>query len=145
MKNFIVLLLFVSVFSCKDHSNSQNKKVLEDEEEFEEQIYSEMLIENQDFDFGKIQVNDTVKNTYTIKNISEEPLLITNIISNCNCVNFDYPKSKLLKDEEMLISTQFIADQNNLGSVNILMLIECNIKKGVEVISMSGYVSDDKE
>lgn len=145
MKNFIVLLLLVTVFSCKDHSNSQNKKVLEDEEEFEEQIYSEMLIENQDFDFGKIQVNDTVKNTYTIKNISEEPLLITNIISNCNCVNFDYPKSKLLKEEEMLISTQFIADQNHLGSVNILMLIECNIKKGVEVISMSGYVSDDKE
>lgn len=54
-------------------------------------------------------------------------------------------KNKLLKDEEMLISTQFIADQNNLGSVNILMLIECNIKKGVEVFSMSGYVSDDKE
>ncbi|WP_304141865.1 DUF1573 domain-containing protein [Mesoflavibacter zeaxanthinifaciens] len=145
MKNFIVLLLLVSVFSCKNHSNSQNKKVLEDEEEFEEQIYSEISIKNQDFDFGKIQVNDTVKNTYTIKNISEEPLLITKIISNCNCINFDYPKSKLLKDEEMLISTQFIADQNNLGSVNILMLIECNIKKGVEVISMSGYVSDDKE
>ena len=129
MKNFIVLLLLVSVFSCKNHSNSQNKKVLEDEEEFEEQIYSEISIKNQDFDFGKIQVNDTVKNTYTIKNISEEPLLITKIISNCNCINFDYPKSKLLKDEEMLISTQFIADQNNLGSVNILMLIECNIKK----------------
>ena len=145
MKNFIVLLLLVSVFSCKNHSNSQNKKVLEDEEEFEEQIYSEISIKNQDFDFGKIQVNDTVKNTYTIKNISEEPLLITKIISNCNCINFYYPKSKLLKDEEMLISTQFIADQNNLGSVNILMLIECNIKKGVEVISMSGYVSDDKE
>lgn len=145
MKNFIVLLLLVSVFSCKDHSNSQNKKVLEDEEEFEEQTYSEISIKNQDFDFGKIQVNDTVKNTYTIKNISEEPLLITKIISNCNCVNFDYPKNKLLKDEEMLISTQFIADQNNLGSVNILMLIECNIKKGVEVFSMSGYVSDDKE
>lgn len=144
MKNFIVLLLLVTVFSCKDYSNSQNKKVLEDEEEFEEQIYSEILIENQDFDFGKIQVNDTVINTYTIKNISEEPLLITKIISNCNCVNFDYPKSKLLKDEEMLISTQFIADQNQLGSVNILMLIECNIKKGVEVLSMSGYVFDDK-
>lgn len=137
--------MLVTVFSCKDYSNSQNKKVLEDEEEFEEQIYSEILIENQDFDFGKIQVNDTVINTYTIKNISEEPLLITKIISNCNCVNFDYPKSKLLKDEEMLISTQFIADQNHLGSVNILMLIECNIEKGVEVFSMSGYVFDDKE
>lgn len=145
MKNFIVLLLLVSVFSCKHHSNSQNKKVLEGEEEFEEQTYSEISIKNQDFDFGEIQVNDTVKNTYRIKNISEEALLITNIISNCNCVNFDYPKSKLLKEEEMLISTQFIADQNHLGSVNILMLIECNIKKGVEVISMSGYVSDDKE
>lgn len=145
MKNFIVLLLLVTVFSCKDRSNSQNKKMLEDEEEFEEQTYSEISIKNQDFDFGKIQVNDTVKNTYKIKNISEEPLLITNIISNCNCINFDYPKSKLLKDEEMLISTQFIADQNHLGSVNILMLIECNIKKGVEVFSISGYVSDDKE
>lgn len=142
MKKIITLtLVIVVLFSCKKKSNNENLN-LETEEEFVDKVYSEVLIKNQDFDFGLISVNDTILHTYKVKNVSEEPLIISRVISNCDCVEIDYSKKTLQKNQELDVSTKFIAKKDNLGSINILMLIECNSLKGAEVISMSGFVSD---
>lgn len=137
----IFLFAFIIMFSCKKESG----KVGKIEEEFVEQVYSKIVIENQDFDFGNISVNDTVSYTYKVKNISEEPLIVTKIVSNCNCVETNYTKTPILKNQELNISAKFISKKENFGPINILMLIECNIEKGAEVISMSGYVSNSLE
>lgn len=133
-----LVIIFSTIHSCK-------KETKEIEEEFKEQIYSELSIENQDYDFGLISVNDTVLYTYHIKNISEEPLKITRIISNCDCIEINFNKQSLQKNQILDISTKFIATKDKIGSVNNLMLIECNIEKGVAVLSMSGYISEIKK
>ena len=113
MKKVIVSIFILFslnlMFSCK----KETKKSKEIEEEFIEQVYSEVLIDNRDFDFGNISINDTVNYTYKIKNISNEPLIVTKLVSNCNCVEMNFNKMTIQKNQEMDIVTKFIAKKEN--------------------------------
>ena len=52
MKKSTILIILVIFSLISIHSCKKEKKTNEIEEEFEEQIYSKILIENQDYDFG---------------------------------------------------------------------------------------------
>ena len=52
MKKSTILIILVIFSLISIHSCKKEKKTNEIEEEFEEQIYSKTLTENQDYDFG---------------------------------------------------------------------------------------------
>ncbi|MFC5194567.1 DUF1573 domain-containing protein [Bizionia hallyeonensis] len=141
---FVALVLLAIIITIITIKNVKSTETLEEtsEDEFEEQIYAQIQIEEQDFDFGLISVKDTVSYTYQIKNISDEPLIVTNVISNCNCIDYEYNKQPLQKNQVLYISTKFIATKDKIDAVNNLMLVECNIEMGAAVLSMSGYISE---
>jgi len=56
--------------------------------------------------FGFVKKGEVVKLEYTIKNVGNEPLLITNVEIGCSCTTVEYPKQPIPpnKAEKVIIS-----------------------------------------
>lgn len=124
----IILIVLISVLTYKKS------------ERFD--VFAKVEISNKEYDFGRISHLDTVKHTFTIKNIGKESLLITKVIANCTCTVTSYDSGIILPDSIARIKAMFIPDKNRLGKNSASILVEGNFKDGVKRLDLKGYVTD---
>lgn len=68
---------------------------------------TEISLENASHDFGDIKKNDVVEYTYTIKNIGQNPLIISSVQPSCGCTAPDYTKEPILPGETGTVTLKF--------------------------------------
>lgn len=68
------------------------------------------------FNFGKINDGDVVRHTYMVKNIGENPLVISNIQVSCGCTAPFYPKEPILPGKIGEVTLEF----NSAGKVGMV-------------------------
>ena len=82
MKTFTVLLslLLTSVFVQAQEESTEGKRV------------TPVQWEEKEHDFGEIAFRVPATATFTFQNISDEPVVISNVRSSCGCTVADYTK-----------------------------------------------------
>lgn len=91
------------------------------------------------FDFGKINDGDVVKHTYMVKNIGENPLVISNVQVSCGCTAPSYPKEPIQPGKIGELTLEFNS-AGKAGIVNKNALIIANADNAPYSIGFSAEV-----
>lgn len=89
--------------------------------------------------FGFVKKGEVVKLEYAIKNIGNEPLIITSVEIGCSCTTVDYPKQPIApnKSEKVIINfdTKTVYDRQDR-----VVFLKSNDKKGSTKLRYKGVV-----
>ncbi len=100
---------------------------LKKDEEVKNMPKTEMDVDAKKFDFGKINEGDVVRHTYMVKNIGENPLVISNIQVSCGCTAPFYPKEPILPGKIGEVTLEFnSAGKAGLVDKNALIIANAN-------------------
>ncbi len=107
MTRYIYILCIISIFACGG-GNKEKKEEPTPKIEKANVTYEISATESSqkkklgDRALGRAVVNETLNDSFALKNTGEKPLVILNIKSNCGCIFLDY-KSQPIKSEESRI------------------------------------------
>lgn len=93
---------------------------------------------NNNHDFGKITMNDTLQHVFYVKNITNDDLLIKNVQTNCGCTIVDFTKTAIKKGDSANVSLSFIP--NKIGKSTTNVLLEANTSPPFTVLTINGEV-----
>lgn len=72
--------------------------------DFQDSVYAEMNLEMSTHDFGKVKKGEELQHTFTIKNIGNKPLVISKVISSCDCNSVTFTETPIPPGETGTIS-----------------------------------------
>jgi hypothetical protein len=79
----------------------------------------EINIEKSLYDFGELELNDSVETIFEIQNISSSPLKITNIKPDCGCTVVEWDRKPTISEEKALIKVQYNAEKTGFFAKKI--------------------------
>ncbi|MDG2194612.1 MAG: DUF1573 domain-containing protein [Polaribacter sp.] len=129
MKN---IFLFISVCFLTTSLFSQEKKEIEAEFKFEEEI----------IDYGKIAQNSERVRVFEFTNIGATPLIITNVRSSCGCTIPKKPTEPIMPNKKGTIEVSY--DTSRLGGFSKIITIFSNAKNKRKTIRIKGYITKKK-
>ncbi len=93
-------LLFAFIF-CSSLSFAQKQEF---ESPAKTSKQSTVLFKNLVYDFGKIKHKSEAKAVFVFKNISKQPVKLTNVQTSCGCTAADWPREEIAKRKKQKIS-----------------------------------------
>jgi hypothetical protein len=90
--------------------------------------------------FGKIKVGDTITKVYSFKNSSDNILKISHVKTSCGCTVAKLSDSIINLKSKGFIKVKFIAEKDNIGSVEKSIIIEANTDPIFTVLYLKGEV-----
>ena len=94
---------------------------------------------NSHFEFNQINKNDTLKHTFYIKNLSNNDLIIKNVLSNCGCIIIShFDKAPVKQNDTAKIFVKFIP--NKVGKTEKNVVVEANTSPPFTVLTLKGNV-----
>ncbi|MBM6499173.1 DUF1573 domain-containing protein [Flavobacterium macrobrachii] len=97
-------------------------------------------VDKNEFNFGKIKVNDTVDVKFKLKNSSSNSLIIKKIKTSCGCTVAKLKDSLINPNDYAVIEAKFISDNDNKGTVSKSIVIEANTQPNFTVLYLKGKV-----
>lgn len=126
MNRSLVLLIFITTFGCnRTEPNDQ---------------FIEIEIQEREFDFGTVHLNDTIYKDFSINNISKKNLYIKNIRTSCNCSKVGILDSIALPGETIDIKIQFIARTSLVGDISNTIVVETNTNPPFNIFKLNGFI-----
>ncbi len=111
----IFLILFVLTINfvafAQENADKNSKKVKENAENVEKR--SSILFKNMVYDFGAMEKGGDASCTFSFKNISKNPVTITNVKTSCGCTAAEYSKEPIAKKKKGFINVRY--DSNRVG------------------------------
>lgn len=129
MKKFIFILAFAA-FSFQ-FAAAQNQAAVKQEEKVQ---WSEKA-----HDYGQIPQGVPAKATFTFKNNSNEPVVITNVRSSCGCTVAGYTKEPVRPGEEGEVSATYNAARPGKFSKSVTVTMGGDI--GAVLLTIKGEVT----
>ena len=68
---------------------------------------AKIMLEETDFNFGSVNEGDVVKHTFKLKNVGNQPLLITDIRTTCGCTVPTWNKSPIAANANDQVEVKF--------------------------------------
>ena len=145
MKQLILLLVFLVLFSCNSSSdektittdlvnspltaNSNAKKVLTPNIKMLETSYN----------FGEIQQGESVTHDFILKNTGNADLIISAAKGSCGCTVPEWPKTPIAKGEVAVIKVTFNSAGKS-GKQNKTVTLVTNAIPNTKVLTINGNV-----
>lgn len=132
MKYFFILsLLMLSLFSCKNKSQREldtAKNAAADSANFTTVKWIDSIVK-----FGTINKGDKIDIKFRCKNTGNKPLILTNVKPGCGCTVADYTKQPIAPGEEGLVTGSFDSKKvGTSGDVRKTIIVNTNTKNGTE-------------
>ncbi|TAG51720.1 MAG: DUF1573 domain-containing protein [Cytophagales bacterium] len=142
MKLFIKILISIVLLSniACDKKVETNSETTAESTEQKDQKYARILFDETEFNFGKINQGDTVRHTFTFKNDSDEPLLISNASASCGCTIPEWPKEPVAPGASGVITVKFNSTGKS-GVQNKTVIVTANTLPNVTNVSLKGEVA----
>ena len=102
--------------------------------------YAKVEVKNPKYDFGEIYLKDTINHNFILKNISDNIFYISKVLSGCGCTSVEYEKKIIQNGDEIIIKTQFIANETKLGKSKNIIIVEGNSEQGIIRLELNGIV-----
>ena len=126
MKKYILLLfLLCSTTLCF----SQNSK-------------AEFKFDKELINYGKIEKNANGKKTFTFTNIGNNPLIIKEIKTSCDCAIPKKPEKPIMPGEKGVIEVAY--DTSKVGGFSKQITIFSNAKQRIKRLRIKGFVVKKK-
>lgn len=95
-------------------------------------------------DFGDVMMsNGPLSCTFTVKNISGQPMAIYNVVSSCGCTNVSWTREPIMADGKGKISATYTNDEGPYPFEKTLTVYFSNVKKPV-ILKIRGSSHDKK-
>lgn len=130
----IFLIIFLSIFALFLLIVLTHKEV----KQFDK--FTIVEIENNPFYFGTLKHNDTLKHTFRITNKTNTLFVINKVMPTCTCTVSRYDKQICRKNESINIDVKYIPKLNQKGKISSIVFVECNAKKGVIKLELTGNI-----
>jgi len=106
--------------------------------------FPELLVDNNEYNFGSINQKDTLTHLFSLKNNGSDLLKIIKISGSCNCLEPEITKKELLPDETASLKIRVMPKANYRGAFDEKVIIETNTKKIFETLSLKGFYDSTK-
>ncbi len=95
-------------------------------------------------DFGDVSIGQgPLKCSFTVKNISEKPIVIYNVVSSCGCTDVKWTREPVLAGKTGVISATYSNDEGPYPFDKTLTAYISGIKKPI-ILRLRGIVHDKK-
>ncbi|MBR4087918.1 MAG: DUF1573 domain-containing protein [Bacteroidales bacterium] len=102
MRRFLYILLFPIAAIFSNYAVAQGGSAPAQAIEFTKRVHN----------FGKISVNEGAKHcSFEFRNISDKPVVISNILSSCGCTTPKWPKKPIMPGEGGKVEVTYLNDQ----------------------------------
>jgi len=128
MKHSSIFILFITLISisCKKEDSLQK-------------LESPLVkIDQKILNFGKIKVGDTIKHTFSIKNISDRKFIIDTVGTTCGCTTIKFTPDSVSRNQTAKIDVQYIAQEP--GKISKSVVVSGNTKSGFLTFYLRGTV-----
>ncbi len=105
---------------------------------------TKLVFEGDTFDFGKIKEGTIVEHTYVVKNVGDEPLLISNCRASCGCTIPTWPKDPIAAGESAKIEVKFNSSHKE-GDVSKAITVTANTDPEQNFLTIKGNVEKAPE
>ena len=127
MKKFIFLFITLLTFSLS--MSAQTK--------------AEYHLDKLEHDYGTFSEKDGVQTcTFTITNVSEKPLVITQAVATCGCTVPTYSKEPIKPGESGVITVKYNGTGKFLGNFKKTVTIRTNLRTTVLRLSIKGNMTE---
>ena len=89
------------------------------------------IIDFETFPLSQLQTAEIV-----LLNLGDNPLIVPNIISSCNCVKVEYDKQPVEPGEKLSLKVSYHSDRK--GSFRKILNIYCNVKRSPLQVKIYG-------
>jgi hypothetical protein len=122
MKKILLFSLFTLLFSQLAYSQA------------------DLLVKETSFDFGKVKSgSDTLWHTFEIKNIGNEPMVISDVKTSCDCTLADWPTGSIAPGKTAVIKGGFKIEGKS-GSFEKNIILFTNTAPAVTILTLKGEI-----
>ncbi len=105
---------------------------------------TKLVFEGDTYDFGKIKEGTIVEHTYTVKNVGDAPLFISNCRASCGCTIPTWPKEAIASGESAKIEVKFNSSHKE-GDVSKAITVTANTDPEQNFLTIKGIVEKAAE
>jgi hypothetical protein len=144
---FIISLITISLFSCKENAASKipdkvSDTVKEQVRTAEDQLPILTFVSNE-FNFGTIDQGDVVTATFEYQNTGKGDLIITKAKASCGCTVPSWPKGEVIKPGQKGVITAEFNSKSKTNKQNKSITLTTNTLKRTQKIFVKGFVTPD--
>jgi len=133
LKLILSTLLLCSLFSVMDAQEIQT------EIKPTPQNLAEIFVEENTFEFGKINQDEVIQNVFELTNVGEEPLVISDAKGSCGCTVPNWPKDPILPGETAQILVKFNS-KGKRGKQSKRVTITANTEPAQTFLTIKGEI-----
>lgn len=101
---------------------------------------TQIVFENEEYDFGQVKDGDMVKHVFTFRNVGSEPFVLQRAKASCGCTVPTFTKTNILPGEEGTIHVEFNS-KNKVGMQTKTITVTGNFEGSVnQVLRIKGEV-----
>jgi hypothetical protein len=140
--NICLSILFLTSFlGCKDKKDIINlvQSPLTADTKANEVAMPRIEIENDVYDFGKIDQDKSVSKFFHLHNVGDAPLLIRSAKGSCGCTVPEWPKEAVAAGDYATIKVTFNSGKKS-GKQNKTVSLVTNAIPSIKVLTIKGTV-----
>lgn len=99
----------------------------------------EIEFDKSTLDFGTLNIGDVKVGTFTFTNVGKKPLILENVISNCDCTVLDWSRKPVLPGKKGTITATYTA--KNSGMINKWVTVMSNAETDRVILKLRGKVN----
>jgi len=96
-------------------------------------------VEQDFFDFGEMNQDESISTEFRLKNIGDAPLLIRSAKGSCGCTVPEWPKESVAPGNEAIIKVTFNSEKKE-GKQNKTVALVTNAIPSTKVLTIKGTV-----
>lgn len=101
---------------------------------------TEIAFEENLINVGDVSQDTVIQREYTLINIGNNPLLVYNVIPDCNCTDYHLSKKSVLPKDSLVICLVVDTKNKRIGNFMLNTVVELNTKKQHYRLRMIGNV-----
>jgi len=140
--NICLILLFLA--SC---ANNQEQKITTDlvqspltaDKNADEVAMPKIEVDQDFFDFGEMNQDESVSTEFRLKNVGDAPLLIRSAKGRCGCTVSEWPREAVTVGDDAIIKITFNSGKKE-GKQNKTVTLVTNAIPSTKVLTIKGTV-----
>lgn len=99
----------------------------------------EISFDKTTMDFGTLNIGDVKVGVFTITNTGKKPLILDNVVSNCDCTVLDWSRAPIMPGKTTTIKATYTA--KNSGLISKWVTVMSNAETDRVILKLRGKVN----
>lgn len=101
-----------------------------------------ITFQNTEFDFGEVNLGDTIHYTFIFTNSGEEDLIIQTVKPSCSCTKINWPENPVLPSSSGEINVSYSTTEKSPGENEVHLTLLYNGIPNLEILTLKMRILD---